>query len=84
VRALSAASQSKAECTERALKGDRAGEFNSDTEGLWGTFRLGKFAAPVGGADIGAAEGLKGLGGTIGAVAGGELFSLCSLARGDE
>lgn len=84
LRALRAASQSKTECTERALKGERAGESRLDTEGLWGTFKLGKFAAPVGGADMGAAEGLKGLGGMIGAVAGGELLSPCSLLRGEE
>lgn len=39
--------------------------------GLGGNFRLGNEAAPVGGADIGAEVG-NGLGGTAGAVAGGD------------
>ena len=54
------------------------------TEGLWGTRRLGKVAGPVGGADIGAAEGQKGLGGTMGAVAGGDGLSPSTLVGGDD
>jgi hypothetical protein len=74
-RALRAASQSNTEWTGLALKGDRAvlalnGESILETLGLGGTLRLGKQAGPVGGADIGV-EQVKGLGGTIGAVAGG-------------
>lgn len=75
-RAFRAASQSNTdEWTGLALKGDRAvlaliGESIYDTLGLGGTLRLGKQAGPVGGADIGAAQ-VKGLGGTMGAVAGG-------------
>lgn len=75
-RAFRAASQSNTdECTGLALKGDRAvlaliGESMFDRLGLGGTLRLGKQAAPVGGADMGAAQ-VKGLGGTMGAVAGG-------------
>jgi hypothetical protein len=46
------------------------GESIFDTLGLGGTLRLGKQAGPVGGADMGVAQ-VKGLGGTIGAVAGG-------------
>lgn len=76
-RALRAASQSKTEWTERALKGERAvealsGESMLDTAGLGGNLRLGKVAGPVGGADMGTEVGWKGLGGTMGAVAGGE------------
>lgn len=74
-RALRAASQSNTEWTGLALKGDRAvlalnGESILEMLGLGGTFRLGKQAGPVGGADIGV-EQVKGLGGTIEAVAGG-------------
>jgi hypothetical protein len=75
-RALRAASQSKTdEWTGLALNGDRTvlaliGESIFDTLGLGGTFRLGKHAAPVGGADMGAVH-VKGLGGAMGAVAGG-------------
>jgi hypothetical protein len=47
------------------------GESRLDKAGLGGSFMLGKDVAPVGGADIGADVG-KGLGGTKGAVAGGE------------
>lgn len=54
------------------------------TEGLGGTFRLGNVAGPVGGADKGAAEGLKGVGGTMGAVAGGGVLSSFSLVGGEE
>jgi hypothetical protein len=82
-RALRAASQSKTEWTERALKGERAliGESKLDTAGLGGSFKLGKVAGPVGGADIGGAEVVNGLGGIIGAVAGGgAAFSTASLA----
>lgn len=76
-RALRAASQSKTEWTGRALKGDRAvvalkGESRLETLGLGGSFKLGKVARPVGGADMGGVEQVKGLGGTMGAVAGGE------------
>jgi hypothetical protein len=72
--ALRAASQSKTECTERALNGDLAvealrGESRHEMAGLGGSFMLGNTAAPVGGADIGMAA-VKGLGGIIGAVAG--------------
>lgn len=62
-RALRAASQSKTELgTGRALKGDRAveavnGESKLETVGLGGILRLGKEAAPVGGADMGAEDG---------------------------
>lgn len=77
-RALRAASQSNTEWTGRALKGDRAvvalrGESIWETAGLGGSLRLGKPAAPVGGADMGAEVG-KGLGGTTGAVAGGDML----------
>jgi hypothetical protein len=51
--------------------------------GLAGNLRLGKVAGPVGGADMGIAEVVKGLGGTIGAVAGGEDF-LTPVSVGDE
>lgn len=76
-RALSAASQSKTLAgTGRALNGDRtvvalSGESKLETVGLGGILRLGKVSDP-GGADMGAAEDGKGLGGTTGAVAGGE------------
>jgi hypothetical protein len=86
-RALRAASQSKTEWTERALKGERAlmGESKLDTAGLGGSFKLGKVAGPVGGADIGGAEVVNGLGGIIGAVAGGgAAFSTISFAGLDE
>ena len=53
-------------------------------EGLGGTFRLGKVAGPVGGADIGIAEGIYGLGGTRGAVAGGGSLSPFSLVAGED
>lgn len=71
---MRAASQSKTEWTERALKGDRAvealmGESRLDTAGLAGSLMLGKVAGPVGGADMGTEVG-KGLGGKMGAVAG--------------
>lgn len=74
-RALRAASQSNTEWTGLALKGDRTvlaliGESMLDTLGLGGTLRLGKQAGPVGGADMGVGQ-TKGLGGIIGAVAGG-------------
>lgn len=75
-RALRAASQSNTdEWTGLALKGDRTvlaliGESIFDTLGLGGTLRLGKQAAPAGGADMGVAQ-VKGLGGAMGAVAGG-------------
>lgn len=57
-RALRAASQSTTECTDRALKGDLmalalSGDSRLDTAGLGGSLRLGKGAAPVGGADKG-------------------------------
>ena len=52
-------------------------------EGLGGTFRLGNVAGPVGGADIGAAEEANGVGGTMGAVAGGNLSSF-SLVAGED
>ena len=73
-RALRAASQSNGECTDLALKGDRAvlalrGESMLDAAGDGGIFRLGKAVAPVGGADMGSCA--KGLGGTAGAVRGG-------------
>jgi hypothetical protein len=72
--AFRAASQSKTECTDLALKGDLAvlallGESKLDNAGEGGILRLGKEFAPVGGADIG--SWANGLGGTIGAVAGG-------------
>lgn len=87
-RALRAASQSNAEWTERALKGDLTaealmGESRFETAGLGGSFRLGKVAAPVGGADMGTGT-LKGLGGTMGAVAGGEGLLLLMLEADDE
>ncbi len=60
-RAFKAASQSKTECTDRALKGDRTvlalrGESKLEMAGLGGSLRLGNEAAPVGGADIGPDE----------------------------
>lgn len=75
-RALRAASQSKTECTDRGLNGDLAvvaliGESRLPIAGLGGSLRLGKLAAPVGGADMGT-EAVKGLGGIMGAVAGEE------------
>lgn len=76
---MSAASQSKTELTDFALKGDLAlrGESRWDTAGLGGSLKLGKAAAPVGGADIGGgATDVKGLGGTHAAVAGGDGLSL--------
>lgn len=84
VRALSADSQSKTEWTERALNGDGAGDLRSTTEGLGGTLKLGKVAGPKGGADMGATAGLKGVGGAIGAVAGGSGFSSFSLVAGED
>lgn len=42
-----------------------------ETLGLGGSLRLGKVTGPVGGADMGGAEQVNGLGGTMGAVAGG-------------
>lgn len=68
--ALSAASQSKTDWTDLALKGDLAliGEAAYETAGDGGIFRLGKVSAPFGGADMGIL--LKGLGGMTGAVAG--------------
>jgi hypothetical protein len=70
---LRAASQSKTdEWTDRALKGDLIGESRLEIAGLGGSFRLGKVAGPIGGADIGMEELANGLGGTMGAVAGGE------------
>jgi hypothetical protein len=85
-RAFSAASQSKTECRERALNGDMAvlgvkGESRQEMAGLGGSLRLGKLAGPVRGADMGAEVG-KGLGGTNGAVAGGE-FLLAGADVGD-
>jgi hypothetical protein len=76
-RALRAASQSKGECIDRALKGDRAvlalsGESKLDTAGEGGILRLGNDVAPTGGADMGSCA--KGLGGIGGAVAGGDLY----------
>lgn len=73
-RALSAASQSKCECTDRALNGDRAvlavaGESLLESAGETGILRLGKMFGPVTGADRGSAA--NGLGGIAGAVAGG-------------
>lgn len=86
--ALSAVSQSKTEWTERALKGEHMGESRLDTAGLGGSFKLGKVAGPVGGADIGCAELVNGLGGTMGAVAGGvvalTLVVLVSFSEGAE
>ena len=78
-RALRAASQSKTEWTDRALNGDLAvlgviGESRLEIDGLGGNLRLGKLAAP-GGADMGT-DAVKGLGGTMGAVAGGESLML--------
>lgn len=52
--------------------------------GLGGSLRLGKVAGPVGGADIGIDELTKGLGGTMGAVAGGEGFLVVSLSTDSE
>lgn len=69
--ALRAASQSKTDWTERALKGERAlreGESSMETAGEGGILRLGNESAPFGGADMGI--WLKGLGGMGGAVAG--------------
>lgn len=71
---MRAASQSKTEWTDRALNGDLIGESTLETAGLGGSFRLGKVAGPIGGADIGIDELTKGLGGTMGAVAGGLLI----------
>ena len=61
-RAFKAASQSKTECTDRALNGDLTvlaliGESKLEMAGLGGSLRLGKEAAPVGGADMGAEDG---------------------------
>lgn len=50
------------------------GESRCETDGLGGNLRLGKVAMP-GGADMGT-DAVKGLGGTIGAVAGGESLML--------
>lgn len=56
-RAFRAASQSKGERTDRALKGDLTvalrGESRLESEGDGGRCRLGNDVAPVGGADIG-------------------------------
>lgn len=61
-RAFKAASQSKTECTDRALKGDLmvlalSGESMLEMAGLGGSLRLGNDAGPVGGADMGADDG---------------------------
>lgn len=48
-----------------------SGESMLDMAGLGGSFRLGNDTGPVGGADIAADVG-KGLGGTAGAVVGGD------------
>lgn len=77
-RALRAASQSKTEWTDRALNGDLAGLSRLEMAGLGGSLRLGKVAGPVGGADMGIDVLAKGLGGIIGAVAGGEGFLVVS------
>lgn len=47
------------------------GESRLETAGLGGSLRLGKVAGPVGGADMGGADDVNGLGGITGAVAGG-------------
>lgn len=49
-----------------------------ETAGLGGSFRLGNVAGPIGGADIGIDELANGLGGTMGAVAGGEGLPMVS------
>lgn len=51
--------------------------------GLGGSLRLGNEALPVGGADIGAEVG-NGLGGTIGAVPGGDGLLLLAVEGGDD
>lgn len=75
-RALRAASQSKTEWTERALKGDLTvlaliGESKLLMAGLGGSFKLGKEARLVGGADMGNGA-VNGPGGMSDAVAGEE------------
>jgi hypothetical protein len=52
--------------------------------GLGGSLRLGKVAGPVGGADMGIDELTNGLGGTMGAVAGGEGFLAVSRSTESE
>ena len=84
-RAFKAASQSNTERVERALKGDLAlsGESRFEIAGLGGSLMLGKVIGPVRGADMGTIS-LKGLGGMIGAVAGGAARLLPQLDVGDD
>jgi hypothetical protein len=87
-RTLRAASQSKGECSDLALKGDLAvlalsGEQTLDRAGEGGILRLGNEVAPVGGADMGG-NWVNGLGGISGAVAAIGILCLCSCSQWHE